>query len=168
MDKDSYFLNHSICPGCGLRFACKNLAPSDRYNASGECLEFYHELTYYTLGKQDPEFIHQLAVDAYGAQHSGGVTKHITTFFALAGLYLFFEKGYTGKQVQQAHLTLAKNKSFTWPGFEAPNEGSKVTIVDVINSGDDRDRILVLWAKSIWESWHKDHQQVIDICEKLL
>jgi hypothetical protein len=53
----------------------------------------------YTVAKQDKEFIHQHAVNAYAAQHAGGTTRNITIAFGLTGRYLALEKGYTGKQV---------------------------------------------------------------------
>jgi hypothetical protein len=66
------------------------------------------------MSKNDPAFIQQHCVDAYGAQHSGGETKSITTAFSLVGLYLFLEHGYTGREVQQAHTTLGEQDR-SWP-----------------------------------------------------
>jgi hypothetical protein len=40
-------------------------------------------------------------VDAYAAQHATPASKPITTAFALIGLFLFAERGFTGKQVQR-------------------------------------------------------------------
>src|SRR6266568_4006198 len=107
-----------ICPGCGL-----DLPPSveipidDGFNASAECRQLYAELSAYTLSLQDPEFIHQLACDAYAAQHGKTPMKPIQFTFALAGLYLMFEHNYTGRQVQRAHMLLAK-QSKQWPTFQ--------------------------------------------------
>ncbi|WP_286173478.1 DUF5946 family protein [Geobacillus sp. E263] len=84
-----------------------------------ECWELYGELTVYNMSKNDPDFIHQLAVDAYGAQHLGGVTRSITTAFALISLYLSVECGYTGKQVQKAHMELAEQRQLR---FEPPHQ----------------------------------------------
>jgi hypothetical protein len=70
--------------------------------------------TAYHLSSNDPTFIHQVAVDTYGAQHAGGALRNITTAYALIGLYLAVERGYTGRQVQRAHMSLAKNRS-AWP-----------------------------------------------------
>lgn len=68
--------------------------------------ELYNQLAFYTLAHPDPAFIHQLLVDAYGAQHADETTKPIAVLFSLIGLYLHLEKGYTGKQVQRAHMRL--------------------------------------------------------------
>ncbi len=76
------------CPGCGLQLPDQHLDVPDRFNASGECFCVFSDLQCYTVAKQDPEFIHQHAVDAYEAQHAGGPTRNITVAFGLIGLYL--------------------------------------------------------------------------------
>ncbi len=76
--------------------------------------EQYNELSFYTLAHQHPSFIHQHIVDAQIAQTAAANTKPISIIFSLAGLYLFIEKNYTGKQVQQLHMQMAKNKK-PWP-----------------------------------------------------
>ncbi len=102
------------CPGCHVKLPDRHLDPPDRTNASGECGQVYSDLMCYTVAKQDPEFIHQHVVDTYAAQHAGGPTRNITVAFGLIGLYLALEKGYTGKQVQQAHMRIAKAQK-VWP-----------------------------------------------------
>lgn len=73
-------------------------------------------------GANGPFFHHQLCVDAYGAQHSGGSVRPITAVFALVGLYLAVERGFTGRQVQIAHMKLVKKagKRTDWPRLEPP------------------------------------------------
>jgi hypothetical protein len=70
--------------------------------------ELYNALACYTLSLADPEFIHQHIVDAFGAQRADEKTKPIGVVFALAGLYLYLEKNYTGRQVQLAHIQMAE------------------------------------------------------------
>ena len=80
---------------------------------------------------RDKEFIHQLVVDSYAAQHSGPKVKPISTVFALIGLYLTFEHGYTGKEVQRAHMEIAKTRRL-WPRFNPPPEKGKLTVRDAL------------------------------------
>ncbi len=68
----------------------------------------YNELSYYTLALRDPAFIHQHIVDAFAAQTADEHTRPIKLTFALAGLYLHVEKGFTGRQVQL--------RTCSWPG----------------------------------------------------
>ena len=98
----------TVCPGCGLYLPNQHQDSPDRCNTSSECLQAYSDLMCNTVAKQDSEFIHQHAVDAYAAQHAGGTTRTITVAVGLIGLYLALEKGCTGKQVQRAHMRIAK------------------------------------------------------------
>jgi hypothetical protein len=60
------------CPGCGLRLpGLRDEASNPKVNASAECQRLCHELSRYTLSHGDAFFIHQVAVDAYAAQHAG-------------------------------------------------------------------------------------------------
>jgi len=61
---------------------------------SNNTQEKYYELSYYTLSLGDAAFIHQYFVDAYTAQNASVGTRAIALTFALAGLYLYIEKGY--------------------------------------------------------------------------
>lgn len=96
------------CPGCGLCLPNSQHETPERFNASGECWQQYSDLLCYTVAKRDTGFIHQHAVDAYASQHSGGTTRNSSIAFGLIGLYLALEKGYTGRQVQLAHMRIAR------------------------------------------------------------
>jgi Family of unknown function (DUF5946) len=104
-------------------------------------------------------FIHQHAVDAFAAQTADENTKPIKLTFALIGLYLFLEKGYTGKEVQLAHVKLSQNKK-VWPSLELPLHRGNITVSDVLQAeaGEPRDLMIKEWCKSVWavyESWHQ-------------
>ena len=84
----------------------------------------YNELCCYTLAHGDRSFIHQHVVDAYAAQTADDRTKPIGLAFALIGLYLHVEKHFSGREVQRAHMLLAKHRR-VWPSFPLPrNRGS--------------------------------------------
>ena len=78
-----------------------------------------NELSYYTLAHGDRAFIHQHVVDAYAAQHVRPSPSTIGPAFALAGLYLASEQRYSGRQVQQTHMRMAR-ASKQWPRFDPP------------------------------------------------
>jgi hypothetical protein len=147
-----------ICPGCHAALPDRHLDPEVRFNASGECWLAFSELACYTIAKQDPAFIHQHAVDAYEAQHAGGFTRNITVAFGLIGLYLALEKEYTGREVQQAHMQIAKIRK-DWPRLEPPQQPAELTASDVLITppGPGRDALIMKWAAAVWESW-ADHQ----------
>jgi hypothetical protein len=139
-------------------------------NNDKSALEMFHLLSYYTLSHPDPIFfIHQYAVDAFTAQYADENTKPITITFALIGLYLHLEKNFTGKEVQFAHMKLAKHRK-NWPNFKLPVNRGDLSIFDVIKvpEGSNRDEAIILWCVSVWESYHDCHQKVTDLVQKEL
>jgi hypothetical protein len=156
MDKD-----YARCPGCGLLLPGENLEPDSQYNASGECRKLFDELAFYTLSLHDSFFIHQLIVDAYQASHARYASKPIGTAFALIGLYLVCERNLSGKQAQREHMRLARTH-MKWPEFNPPVVKATRTVVDVIKEkpGIERDAMIKKWAKSVWNIWSYEHENV--------
>ena len=74
----------------------------------------YNELCCYTLTHGDPAFIHQHVVDAFAVQMADETTKPIKLTFGLVGLYLKIERKCSGRDVQRAHMALARQKH-AWP-----------------------------------------------------
>lgn len=121
-----------------------------------------HQLSFYTLAHPDPVyFIHQHAVDAFAAQTADENTKPIKLTFGLIGLYLFLEKGYTGKQVQNAHVKLSQHKK-AWPKLALPTERGNITVADVLlaEAGAPRDAMITKWCKAVWAAYHQWHHAV--------
>lgn len=117
--------------------------------------EAYNELSFYTLSHPDKDyFIHQHIVDAQTAQTADVNAKNISVVFALAGLYLAIEKNYTGKQVQEAHMQLAKNKN-SLPRIDLPLKRGDITAEDVLHAapGQERDDRIMQWCASVWEGY---------------
>ena len=116
--------------------------------------EAYDELCAYTLSHQSSDFIHQHVVDVFAAQHADSSTKPIAVAFALVGLCLQLERGFSGREVQRAHMTLA-NRSKSWPRFPLPIERGLVTAVDVLAAppGATRDAAIHDWCASVWSAY---------------
>jgi hypothetical protein len=148
------------CPGCGLE--------TEDDEAAAACLTRYHELSARTLSDRDPTFPHQLAVDAYAAQHAGAPSKSITTAFALIGLYLVCERGLSGREAQRAHMFLGRRRQ-EWPHFQPPIDCGAITVADVLAAGDaGRKQALRRWAESVWAAWRDQHQPVSDLVRERL
>ena len=124
-------------------------------------LEQYYMLTYYTLAHPDPSFVHQHVVDAFTAQTAGAETKPIAVAFALFGLYLFIERGTSGRDVQRVHMLLARRRHI-WPSFRLPACRGTITVADVLAAppGALRDDLIRQWCVSVWEAWNESHEQV--------
>jgi ribosomal protein L4 len=124
----------------------------------------YYSLLYYTLSRGDAEFIHQHAVDAHAAQHADDKTKALTVAFALIGLYLYVEKGFTGREVQRAHTQLASRRK-QWPAFKLPKQRGTITVADVVDAeaGGPRDHMIGEWCCEVWSTWKESRTQVVDL-----
>ena len=134
-----------------------------------EAQEKFYELSYYTLAHPDPAFIHQHIVDAFAAQNADQNTKPIAVAFALIGLCLYLEKNYTGKQVQLAHMALAR-RNRDWPKFDLPESRGEISVIDVLNepAGPKRDAKIREWSASVWQAYSESHQKVLDLLSKFL
>jgi hypothetical protein len=128
-----------------------------------------NELSYYTLAHGDPSFIHQHVVDAYGAQHLRQSTSTIGPAFALAGLYLAVERSFTGRQVQQMHVRMART-SKQWPAFAPPNDVGPLTVGDVVavEPGPPRDEAIMRWCASVWAASSAEHDRVRAMIDRFL
>jgi len=123
--------------------------------------EAYNKLFSYTLTRKDPSFIHQHTVDVYTAQHADDHTKPIGLIFALVGLYLYLEKNYSGRQVQEAHMKMAKRRK-NWPMLDLPKERGSLTIFDVLaeSPGKPRDEMIRRWCESVWAAYGQSHETI--------
>jgi hypothetical protein len=128
--------------------------------------ELYNELAFYTLAHGDPAFIHQNVVDAFAAQTAGPATKPITIVFALIGLYLHVEKGFTGKQVQRAHMQLAKyRRQWFMPALPLDRGAIRIQDVLAVAPGPARDAMIRKWCESAWQPWSASRQQIVDLAK---
>ncbi len=128
--------------------------------------EAYNEIAYYTLAHLGPEFIHQNLVDAFTAQNADENTKPIAITFALVGLYLSVEKGFTGREVQLMHMRLAKTGK-SWPEFELPEQRGNITVFDVLATqpGKLRDQTIGNWCISVWSAFEGSREKIIELLQ---
>jgi hypothetical protein len=129
----------------------------------------YLELSYYTLAHPDPSFIHQHVVDAYAAQHADESAKPIGVVFALIGLYLYVEKGFTGREVQKVHMKLASLRKH-WVRPNLPTERGAITVRHVLGAapGQPRDAMIRQWCASAWGAWNESREQIFNIAKNEL
>lgn len=140
------------CPGCRALLPDLGLPSAERLHASGECWTAYGEFSAEFITRAVPDFPYQHVVDAYAAQHAGGPSKPITTAFALIGLYLWLERGLSGREVQRAHMVLGRKKRI-WPAFPPPAVPAPLTLQNV-RGGESS---LREWGEAVWASWEALH-----------
>lgn len=126
--------------------------------------DIYNELSYYTLAHPDPRFIHQHVLDAYAAQNADENSKPIGVVFGLVGLYLYVEKNFTGRQVQKAHMQLAKRRR-EWVRPALPKGRGAIIVKNVLAAapGEVRDAMIRNWCESVWESWEESRGKIVEL-----
>lgn len=131
--------------------------------------ELFDQLCFHTMNLGDARFIHQHAVDAYAVQEAGEDTKPIAVVFGLAGLYLYLERGFTGRQVQRTHMRMARLRR-TWPRLALPVERGAMTIVDVVKAepGEALDRAIHEWCVAVWGAYHASRGEIASLLKTLL
>jgi hypothetical protein len=137
-------------------------APSDH--------DLYNELAFYTLALGDPEFIHQHVVDAYAVQNANPETKPIAIVFGLMGLYLHLEKNFTGRQVQRAHMQMARQRKH-WTAPPMPDrQSAAIRIIDVVatSPGPERDAMIHRWCQAVWQDWQHARPEIVSLAHDLL
>ena len=123
----------------------------------------FHELCAHTLGLRDAAFIHQHVVDAYAAQTATSATKPITLAFALTGLCLRLDPGFTGRAVQRAHMRLAARKR-VWPTFTLQIDRGALTAAEVPATapGAERAQAIDAWCAAVWAAYGASHAAVAE------
>lgn len=124
----------------------------------------YDELYAYAMTRGRETFLLQHVVDAFAAQRAEADAKPIRVAFALVGLYLHVEKGFTGLQVQQVHMRLARTKR-GWPKLVLPEARGSVTAREVLAAapGIERDAAVDRWCASVWEACSMHRDSVIQV-----
>ncbi len=127
----------------------------------------YYELDAAALTRGDPEFIHQHIVCAYTAQTADASTKTLALAFALIGLYLHVERRFTGRQVQRAHMDLARFKR-QWPQFPLPTTRGTIRVQDVLSApeGPQRDQAIENWCASVWDAYAHCRPDVVALLQQ--
>jgi len=128
-----------------------------------------HEaLSYYLIETDPEEFRLQHMVDAFAAETADSGTKPIRLVFALVGLHLKIERGFSGTEIQRAHSQLA-NSGATWPRLTLPAERGDIGIEDVMAAepGHERDAMLDRWCHSVWQAYGEHHALIRAIASQL-
>jgi hypothetical protein len=84
-------------------------------------------------------------------------------------LYLFVEKNHTGRQVQQAHVQMAK-KTKQYVKISLPENRGSITVNQVLAAapGAYRDDMIRQWCIAVWATFSNEHGKVISLTEALL
>lgn len=122
----------------------------------------YDEVYVYTMGR--PGFILQHVADAFTMQTANAETKPIALVFGLVGMYLHLEKNFSGRQVQEMHMKMARVKR-PWPKIHLPDDRGNISVLDVLAAlpGPDRDRAIDDWCRSIWTAFSANRPTILSL-----
>ncbi|MGC2620446.1 MAG: DUF5946 family protein [Acidobacteriaceae bacterium] len=123
--------------------------------------ELFDELSFYTLAQPRAYFLHQIAIDTFTLQQADEATKPIALVFALVGLYLHVERGYSGLRVQEIHMRLASRRK-QWPAISLPEKRGALEVSDVLAAapGADRDGAIEAWCRAVWREWQENRNLI--------
>jgi hypothetical protein len=121
----------------------------------------------YVYAMNRPGFILQHVVDAFAVQTARDDSKPIAVVFGLVGLYLHIEKQFSGRQVQEAHMKLGRNKR-KWPSIHFPENRGSMTVADVqaASAGPERDMAIDNWCRSVWTSFGNNRETIIALLQE--
>ena len=153
------YLRIRMCDRCG--YVART--PS----SPGSCLEARDALFFRTFELSRPPFVHQLAVDAYGAQHLTDASPKIAKLFTLMGLCMVTERDATGYEVQMAHMAKSKDRDRPdWPNLPIRPRRFVMNVGDVLNT-EPLEPALRSWVEATWEAFADVHAEVRAFCESV-
>ena len=145
-----------MCSLCGFQ--------ADEFQRWSSCDEARDELFAITWTLPRPPFIHQLATDAYSAQHLRSEMSPVSKLFPLMGLYMASELGASGLEIQLAHMH--KSTDFdrkNWPNLEVRPNSFQMNVGHVLQR--EPDEAIQEWVRLTWESFASVHKSVCQFCK---
>lgn len=116
---------------------------------------------------------HQLAVDAYGAQHADPQRGRRRLVYSLVGLHLALDRGWSGTDVRTLHQRMGPPDA-GWPVLLRPASLGALTVGDVVAAGaragsvEGHAAAVDAWGRSVWEAWAEDSPGIVALTDSLL
>lgn len=113
----------------------------------------------------DLQDTHRLTVDTYAVQHPGKPSrKSIQSVWGhLVSLYYMLEQKTDGKTARQKLNDVVENKRrLEW--LEPPSFQGTMTVANVVVAKNitEHNKLVKLWAKSVWDAWYSRNKDKID------
>jgi Family of unknown function (DUF5946) len=157
-----------------LRLPAGGLSWDPKLFASPECWQVHGEIEGFELAHLDLiGRFHQLTVDAYGAQHSGGDGRGIRIAYSLVGLHLALDCAWSGVQVRTAHQQMGRPQP-SWPAFPRPAVGATLTVLAVAEAGARAGSVtghgdaVQRWAAAVWAAWSLHRAEVAALTDRVV
>ena len=153
----------SACPSCGVTAEDSGDPAPEEHVASAACWAVYGQVL--ARSYTDPAYraVHQIAVDAYTAQHAGGTSRREVQAVALClmTLCLFVEDGVDPAMGPALHKRMVAHRpEFSW--LAPPRQNHLMTVGDVLTASDadQHCRLVREWGRQVWQAWAPHHATV--------
>lgn len=97
----------------------------------------------------------------------GPGSRPIAIVFGLIGIYLYVEKNFTGRQVQRAHMRLARHRRTWMAPAIPPDQRANIGVADVLAAppGPLRHGMIRRWCESVWQDWRESRSQITALAQ---
>ena len=154
------------CPGCGGAFTVMNGSVHKYMSASPACWHAYGNLLAAEYESPELMLVHNLSVDCYAVQHSGGDDRRArqSVIVHLVRLYVLLENITAPDRVNTVMQSLASARR-DWPRLQGPSPFTK-TVADIYPyAGTAHHADMVKdWAQTTWADWANVHDYIEKIC----
>ncbi len=85
------------------------------------------------------------------------------------GLYLYLEKDFTGRQVQRAHMKMARARKH-WIAPPVPEQHAALGVAEVLAAapGPERREMIRRWCQAVWQDWHHARPMIAALAQEQL
>ncbi len=142
--------------------------------ASAGCWKLFGDLLAKEFG--DPAYmkVHRLTVDAYALQHLGiespqtiqSMNLHLMAL--CAALEHDIEYDFIPKLMNKRLKEYKEKGIFTW--LTPPESLGGITVIDVVKATtpEEHSKLVLEWAKSVWNAWEEHHKQIENYYEGVI
>ena len=152
----------TACPGCGASLPASE-GPTHAYlNASPACWGLFGEVLAREFSDRERFTVHQLTVDTYAAQHSGGPDPRAQRSLALhlMTLCMFVERGADPRAGPALHKHMVGRRIQAPLEPPAPNDGLTVAYAHQATTADEHIERIWTWARDVWHAWAPHHDTI--------
>ncbi len=159
------------CPSCGVVTKTHKGVSHSYLKSSAGCWGLYGELLNLEYSDYQYSSYHNLTVDCYMLQHLDGELPQtlVSVNIHLISLYCYFELGAELKELTNIKQFAAGYRAnFIW--LEPPSTLVNINIDNVLaaTSFDQHKKVVLAWAKDIFQQWHMHHSQIATLANPVM
>lgn len=152
------------CIGCGALVPNTD-GPTHKYlGTSPGCWKTFGDILAKEYGDIEYMKVHRLTVDAYALQHIGKESPQTiqSMNLHLMALCATLEHGVEYDFIPKVMNKKLKEYKGVFEWLTPPNSLGSTTVVDVVKAENSKEheKIVLEWAKDVWQTWNKHHSKI--------